>query len=216
MSDNAFKWMNDEIDKFKATHPEIDWIEPVCKNALEILKCYTDYPHDNVTLSNTQYIVNRLLSGRPLTPIEESDNWTQIEYKDKCCKAFKCDRMSSLIKFIYENGDVKYSDLSRFICIDIDDNSNQWLSKHVNSIMDDLIPITMPYDTVDTGIAVVCKRGKSNVNLDENEYDLEGIIYCILPDGHKVDINRFFKYVDKKCYNISETEFNDLIKNLDK
>ena len=90
--------------------------------------------------------MNRLLDGQPLTPIEDTDDvWTLCtDYTDDS-DVYQCKRMSSLFKNVYSDGTVKYSDVDRICCVDINNPSNTYYSGLVTKIIDEMLPIALPY-----------------------------------------------------------------------
>lgn len=63
----------------------------------------------------TKYILNRLIDGKPLTSIEDTEDvWSDITdlsgYRGEIVN-YQCKRMSSLFKYVYSDGTVKYHDV---------------------------------------------------------------------------------------------------------
>lgn len=46
------------------------------------------------------------------------------------------------------------------------------------------------------------------VDSKNGDYDTVGILYAIVPEGYKVEINRFFKEENNKFVEITEVEYN--------
>ena len=61
--------------------------------------------------------------------------------------------MTALFKYVYPDGTVKYSDLDRSYCIDINNGSTYGIGL-VRDIVDELYPITLPYFPADNAIKV--------------------------------------------------------------
>ena len=78
--------------------------------------------HSGCSIGFTKEILNRLIDGKPLTPIEDvPDVWSKITcLKNKHTAAYQCKRMSSLFKHVYTDGTVKYNDIDRYICVNKD------------------------------------------------------------------------------------------------
>lgn len=74
--------------------------------------------HSGMSIGFTKNILNRLIDGKPLTPIEDTEEvWGEprIDSRDKS-KQYQCKRMSSLFKRVAQNGSVTYSDINRYYC----------------------------------------------------------------------------------------------------
>ena len=100
--------------------------------------------------------------------------------------------MSSLFKDIYDDGSVKYSDVDRFCCLDINNpNAQGWHSGLVSRLMDDIFPIAMPYVPFDNPYYVYCEEGLSNPQ--NGDFDTIVIRQVKKPDGKIMEINRYFK-----------------------
>lgn len=68
-----------------------------------------------MSIQITKSILNRLIDGKCLTPIEDDpDIWTKVEFgENDPIQHFQCKRMSSLFKDVAEDGTVTYSDVNR-------------------------------------------------------------------------------------------------------
>ena len=64
------------------------------KNALEAYKVLCDQGHSGTSISLTRQTLNRLISNKPLTPIEEYGNWNYLS---------KTDISENVIKETYQN-----------------------------------------------------------------------------------------------------------------
>ena len=58
---------------------------------------------------------------------------------------YQCKRMSSLFKYVYADGTVKYRDVDRYHGVNINCPDAQYHSGLIDTVMDELYPITMPY-----------------------------------------------------------------------
>lgn len=107
-----------------------------------------DDDHSGMSIGFTRAILNRLIDGKPLTPIDDTpDIWKECvrPYMDEY-KTYQCSRMSSLFKDVYPNGDVKYHDVDRMYCVDKDHtDSGGWRNGFIAKLIDEHYPITMPY-----------------------------------------------------------------------
>ena len=187
---------------------EFDYGGGCYESALKAFKSLAKDGHSGMSIKLTQQILNRLIDGKPLTPIEDSDDvWNEIAY-DKEDKAivYQCRRMGSLFKYVYENGRVIYSDIDRFYCFDINEPDISYSSGLVKNIIDEMIPITMPYSPANERIKVCCEEFLYSP--DGGDFDTVGIIYAEDLDNKIISVSRYFKEVDNEWVEISDVEYN--------
>lgn len=91
------------------------------------------------------------------------------------------------------------------IGIDIHDPNNTFSTGLVTKIIDEMIPITMPYSP-GKAIAVYCEDFLTDKK--NGDFDTRGILYAINPDGEKIEINRFFKVSEDGWDEIDEVEYD--------
>ena len=166
--------------------------------------------HSGFSIGVTKSILNRLIDGKPLTPIvDASDVWNEVSFGRNGYTVYQCKRMSALFKYVYNDGTipfVKYSDIDRVCCVDEDNlNGPSWYNGFVCKIIDELYPIKMPYSPSKNSIVVHCREGLSDPK--NGDYDSLGILYAIEPDGSRNEINRFFKEHNNEWTEIDKTEF---------
>ena len=120
--------------------------------------------HSGMSISFTKTILNRLIDGKPLTPIEDTpDIWNYLTGRHKNYTSYQCKRMSSLFKDVYNDGTVKYHDINRFYCLDKDDpDRGGWHNGFIDQILDAKFPITMPYNPASKPWYVYCTEGLSD------------------------------------------------------
>ena len=88
-------------------------------SALKAFNSLMEDGHSGMSIEFTKQILNRLIDGKPLTPIEDTEDvWNCITDRREDYETYQCNRMSSLFKDIYKDGTVKYSDINRVICVD--------------------------------------------------------------------------------------------------
>ena len=197
---NMLEWAKREIElackRERGDRPE-DEFDYGCACYASALKAYKSLlgdGHSGMSIGYTKHILNRLIDGKVLTPIEDTpDIWNdcaryeyEIGYSTQQCK-----RMSSLFKYIYDDGTVKYKDIDRFVCVDKDDPSNSWRNGFIGSLIDDKYPITMPYMPPSRQYTVWCTEGLSDPK--NGDFDTIGVWYVDRPDGERDTIERFFK-----------------------
>ncbi len=176
------------------------------ESALKALKSLAEDGHSGYSMSITKHILNRLIEGKPLTPIEDGDDvWNECSGIRDNFRTFQCKRMSSLFKYVYEDGTVKYSDVNRVICVNFDDHSNCWFNGFVRNIIDELYPIKMPYMPESKEYKVYCKEYLTDRK--NGDFDTVGVLYVKLPDGTVEDIYRYFKDVPNGLDEIDAYEY---------
>lgn len=179
------------------------------ESALKAYKSLMDDGHSGFSIVMTQHILNRLIDGKALTPIEDTDdvweNITNIGGLDGAEIIYQCKRMSGLFKYVYSDGTVKYKDVYRCYGVDIHNPDDGFRNGHVANIIDEMFPITMPYYP-GKAITVYCEDFLTDRK--NGDFDTRGIFYAIKSDGDKIEINRFFKESKDGWEEIEETEYN--------
>lgn len=166
---------------------------------------------DDISIQMTKSILNRLVDGRTLTPIEDTpDIWSDISEvfsKGEKSKQYQCKRMSSLFKKITEDGTVSFSDTNRVSCVNIENPDVSFINGFATRLIDSIFPIKMPY---------LPSRKKFKVVVDDflvdpqnGDYDTIGYLHILTPDGKKVELNRYFKEVDGQMVQIEKAEFDE-------
>lgn len=174
---------------------EFDYGCACYESALKAFESLCEDGHSGLSIKMTQAILVRLLNGQPLMPIEDTDDIWDIRpclSKDGL-KIYKCKRMGSLFKNIYDNGTVRYDDVNRSYCVDIHDPDITYRFGLVDRIIDEMFPITMPYMPGDP-IKVYCEDFLSDKK--NAFFDTVGVFYALKTENgrqEKIEINRFFK-----------------------
>ena len=174
---------------------EFDYGCACYESALKAFESLCDDGHSGFSIKMTQAILNRLLDGKPLTPIEDTDDiWNECVRGKGCPETYQCKRMSSLFKYVYADGTVKYDDVDRSYCVDINNRNRTYSSGLVGRIIDQMFPITMPYTPCEESIKVYCEDFLTDKK--NGDFDTVGVFYALATtDGkqQKIDINRFFR-----------------------
>ena len=206
-------WAQKEIDiackRERGNAPEDEWDYGVAcyESALKAYNSLMGDGHSGYSIGFTKNILNRLLDGKPLTPIEDTtDIWNDITSIADTATVYQCNRMSSLFKYLYSDGLIEYKDIDSYYCIDIHDDKNKYRSGIVSKVVVEMFPITMPYSPGDP-IKVYCEDFL--VDVKNGDYDTKGIFYAIKPEGEKVHIYRFFKEENNQWVEIDEKEYYD-------
>lgn len=167
------------------------------ESALKAFNSLMEDGHSGFSIGMTKHILNRLIDGKPLTPIEDvPDVWRECSRGRDKYKTYQCNRMGSLFKDVYPDGTVTYSDVDRFVKIDINNPSSTWHSGLVDRIAGELFPIAMPYMPTDKPYKVYCQDILTDPK--NGDFDTVAIFYIDTPEGERVQVNRYFKEGSKK------------------
>ena len=183
------------------------------KSALKAYKSLCEDGHSGTSWNITKNILMRLMDDMPLTPITEEDfaDGISLVSEDILRKSFglksdvQCSRMPGLFRKETLDGKVKYIDIDRAYFINID---NPRLTYNSNTdFLDEMFPITLPYYP---------KKGKYKiyaqdflVDEKEGDFDTVGIFYMITPEGERIDLNIYKKYVGNEVIFISKEEYDE-------
>lgn len=193
------------------------------QSALKAYKSLMEDEHSGFSIGITKHILVRLIEGKPLTPIEDTDDiWDEVTsyrgdkegYRD-----YQCKRMSSLFKYVYDDGTVKYKDVNNNYCIDINNQNCTYHSGLVQRIIDEMFPIEMPYFP-GKPFKIYCEEFLTDFK--NGDFDTVGVFYAINPCDEQVNIYRYFKeskdgwdeitvaeYIDRKQMAVKKTEVDE-------
>lgn len=213
MSD-MLKWAESEIDiacrRERAGSDDADgWDYGVAcyESALKAFKSLLDDGHSGFSIGITKNILVRLIEGMPLTPIEDTPFvWNDITRNySGSTREYQCKRMSSLFKTVYSDGSVKYSDIERVFCTNVNNPNVSFTTKIARDVIDSMDPITMPYTP---------KSNKYEVFMEDfltdsknGDYDTQAVLYAIDPDGKKIEINRYFAEINGRFVEITKEKY---------
>lgn len=184
---------------------EFDYGCACYESALKAYESLIEDNHSGMSIKFTKNILNRLIDGKCLTPIEDTDDiWNYVHDRKDGGKVYQSKRMSSFFKDVYPDGTVKYSDIDRVVKVDIVTDTI-WHSGLVDRIINELYPITMPYIPTDNPFKVYCEDFLTDSK--NGDYDTVGVLYGIDPDGNRFEINRYFKDGDEDMIEIDCTEY---------
>ena len=213
---SMLEWARKEIELRKTfegqglKEGEFDYGGSCCDSALKAFESLMADGHSGASIHITKAVLNRLIDGKPLMPIEDaSDIWNEVSYnKETKTTMFQNKRMSGLFKYVDENGVNKYSDVNRCYAYDVLNPQFTYSSGLINRIIDEMFPIKMPYMPADKPIAVAKKEYLTDKK--NGTYDTIAVLHATLPDGTVATINRYFKEetrgqwveIDKNEYNV--------------
>ena len=179
------------------------------ESALKAFGSLCEDGHSGFSIGLTKAILNRLINNKPLLPIEDTNEvWSDISdmsgLKGEECN-YQCKRMSSLFKYVYADGTVKYRDVDRYHGVNINCPDAPYHSGLIDTVMDELYPITMPYMPADRAYKVYTEEFL--VDPKNGDFDTVGILYVITPSLERVEINRYFKEAPNGFAEIDEAEY---------
>lgn len=179
------------------------------RSALKAYESLSDDGHSGASIVITKGILNRLIDHKPLTPIADADEYwraTDIDKKyDYTC--FQNTRMSSLFKYVFKDGSVRFTDVDRVAVYYADDPKCSWSNGTATRIIDELFPITMPYYPTER-FKMYCEEFLYNPA--NGDYDTVGYLYAI-HHNERIEINRYFKEDESthKFVEIGEDEYEE-------
>lgn len=177
------------------------------KSALKAFESLLEDDHSGLSMSVTKQVLNRLIDGKPLSPIEDTpDAWNEVGWTDKEHKytCYQSKRMSDLFKYVYDDGHIEYSDINRFICKD-EPSGTYWHNSFVANILGELFPITFPYTPYNKPI--IAHRTTVLVDPKLGDYDTMAIWSAETPDGKRKEVGRFFRESNGKWLEIDKSEY---------
>lgn len=197
---DALNWAQKEIElaiesEKKASEGTNDWEYGVAcyESAMRAYKALLDDNHSGMSIHITKSILNRLIDGRCLTPIEDTpDIWSEepIFLAKDGAREYQCKRMSSLFKKVAPDGTVTYSDINRVSCIDISNTAVPYHNGFATRLVEAIFPIEMPYLAPSKPFRMFTEELLFG---DKGDYDTVAYLYILMPDGHKIELNRYFK-----------------------
>lgn len=161
------------------------------ESALKAYMSLLDDEHSGASFGFTAGILKRLLEGKPLTPIDDvPEAWgTGQTYGDDGITHYQCKRMNSLFKDVYPDGNVKYTDVERYYCKDIESGLT-YTCGFEGSFLDELHPIEMPYYPP-IGYYIVTTR-ELLTDRKNGDFDSKAILSIKSPDGSIEEIERYW------------------------
>lgn len=167
--------------------------------------------HSGFSIQITKSLLNRLIDGKCLTPIEDTpDIWEDVSEmfgKDDPVKHYQCKRMSSLFKEVAPDGTVTYSDTNRVQVVNVDEPDIAYTNGFTTRLIDKLAPITMPYFPADKKFKVV--REEFLTDPKNGDFDTVAYLYAITPEGKKVELNGYFKDGENGMVRIDKAEYDE-------
>lgn len=210
-------WAKNEVDIAKKIErgdkPEEEWdYGCACyESALKAFESLCGDGHSGFSIRITKSILDRLIDGKPLTPIEDTEDvWSNIAdisgLRGEVVN-YQCKRMFSLFKYVYADGTVKYRDNNKCYCVSNEDPNATWNNGFISDIYYEMFPITMPYMPADKPDKIVC--GECLSDPKNGDYDTIAIFYIQRANGEKIEVNRYFKESEGDFKEISLEEYKE-------
>lgn len=212
---SMMEWAKNEIaiasKRERGNKPENEW-DYGCAcydSAMKAFESLLGDGHSGMSIRLTKNILNRLIDGKPLTPIEDIEDVWNVCSRGKSDEivAYQCKRMSSLFKDVHSDGTVKYHDNNRCYCTYKDNPSVSWYNGFVANIYDEMYPLTLPYMPSSRPDVIVCDELLTDRK--NGDYDTIAILYIRRANGEKVEVNRYFKENDVSFTEISLEEYKE-------
>lgn len=176
-------WARREIEIFSR---EQDGYGCMCaESALKAFLSLCVDGHSGFSFGVTKGLLERLMGGLPLKPIEDKDFFDQNgmvgqsqEFLDEMNlkSDLQCRRMPSLFRYESKDGKVTYCDIDRVICYDEEEYEKRiaFSSGEADRIVDKMFPIQMPYWPSKQKYIVMFRDGKP--------------IWVKTPEGERIDL----------------------------
>lgn len=201
------EWAKKEVELFK--EKQDDYGKLCADSALNAFLSLMADDHSGLSIKITQKLLNKLIDGQPLQPIEDKDFFVNskegfdlFESEEQLKKAglkssLQCPRMFSLFRKEKLDGTVIYNDVGRTIFVDIYDENNPstWHSSEADKIVDELFPIKMPYYPSPKQYKVygksmyVDEKGNDKTKEHIGMFNKTIYEYLITPEGEKIELN---------------------------
>lgn len=142
--------------------------------------------HSGMSIGFTLGILNRLVKGLPLSPIEgKEDEWEVIERKDNHI-TYQNKRCFALFKKVI-NGEVSYNYVDKTVVF-YNGEDTGCHNGHASKFVEELHPTTLPFMPPEKSYKVYCNEYDSA----QGDYVLREYTHLINPDGEREELNRYF------------------------
>lgn len=188
---------------------EFDYGCACYESALKAFDSLCDDGHSGFSIGLTKSILNRLIDGKPLTPIEDTDDiWSRdiINKSESGELTYQCIRMSSLFKTVYPDGSVTYDDVNRFVGVNASNPDVCFSAGYIREYMKKVVgPVTMPYMPTSKPYYVYCEDFL--VDPKNGDFDTVGLLYYKTPEGEKKELDIYLGYIGSNFKEISKEEY---------
>lgn len=206
------EWAKNEVaiasKRERGDNPENEWDYGVAcyESAMKAFESLLEDGHSGMSIGFTKAILNRLIDVKPLTEIEDTEDiWTNEHTFKDGMTVYQCKRMSSLFKYVYPDGMIKYRDVERTYCVNLKSPEVAYHNGFIRKIYDEMYPITMPYMPNDKPDVIVCDELLTDRK--NGDFDTIAILYIKRSNGEKVEVNRYFKGAETGFVEITGREY---------
>lgn len=178
------------------------------ESAFEVFKVLYEQDHSTRSIQITRSLLNRLIDGKPLTPIDDvPEIWTKIETpRTDGVEAYQCSRMTSLFKEVHPDGTITYNDVGRTSCVNVVQPEVMFHNSLATKFVNKLFPIRMPY--LPSSKRFIIYQDEFCYDPKNKNTDTVAFLYVITPDGERVEINRYFKKIANQMMPIHKDEYD--------
>lgn len=189
------------------------YVDACLDSALKAYKSLEEDGHSGMSFSITRGILENLMHGIPLTPIEDvPESWSSETSMNP--KKLQCIRRSSLFKDINADGTVSYHDIDNDVLEEM-----KLCDGHISCLGSGRTTIILKHycpEALEIKFPYMPPRHPWRVRISE-EYDgPRDLDVCYLahikkPNGEYVDINKFIgvDFCKKTCRELTEEEIHD-------
>lgn len=178
----------------------------MCYDAAEhLLAVFQEQGHSGYSAKVVCSIFERLVKGKPLTPIkDEDDQWSErYTVAGDPVNRYQHKRMSSLFKHVAPDGTVSYHDIDRVKAYD--QNDSPFSTHHIDDVVSKYFPITFPYVGEEVKVHV------EEIDGDICYPDIRHIIDATRNGLEHVVIDRYFMFDGSETWQeIDESVYNDI------
>lgn len=194
MTEWAEREVNYAIEQEKrlaADDKELEYGAACYQSALRAFKSLAKDGHSAFSMAMTKNILNRLLDGKPLTPIDGTDAiWEEYPTDNSEERQYQCSRLYSLFKHVKKDGSVSFYDVDRVrgTC----KNSSIYFSNgFLTNFVNELFPITLPYMPEEKPYVMLVEEFLFDPK--NGDFDTIGYLQLTTPNGEVQGIYRYFK-----------------------
>lgn len=208
---NMTEWAKKEIEIASKNNTD-EYYLACCKSALKAFNCLMNDGHSGMSIEITRGILNRLVCGRPLSPIEDTEDiWNNVGrmglLPENAVEEYQCKRMSSLFKTVYNDGSIRYHDVDRIRSVNINNENLVYSNGFITRLYEAIDPIKMPYAPYSEYIKVYTDDFLYDP-VNGGDFDTMAVLHALKPSGEDIIINRFFKEGKNDWEEISIDEYN--------
>lgn len=205
---NMTEWAENEVKLACTGEPDDEvldkYAESCYQSALKAFKSLCEDGHSGMSIGLTLGILNRLVKGLPLSPIEGKDDEWEVVERGENNVAYQNKRCSALFKKI-KDGKTKYDFVDKTVVF-YNGESTAWRSCHASRLVDELHPTTLPFMPKENRYKVYCNTFAKS---EEEDNELREYTYLINPDGEREEINRYFIFTGNEVAELTIEEFNN-------